>query len=204
MSAIMEEHSNWPSHVAVAQFLINSTPCATTGRSPLELLLGRQASIVIPYDGDINEGIASPVVGRILEEISTTQNIYRRVAAERMHTEIQIYADQYNLGKKLDDAAFEPGDLVLMKDHSPPQKGQVKKFTRFKWIGPLVVTSRPYPGVYMLKWRDSGKKWQSPMAQIQLKGYIEMKPRHPEQLIHLQLHQPLKQPHAQSMLQPQT
>jgi hypothetical protein len=127
----------------------------------------------VPYDGDINEGIASPVVGRILEEISNTQNVYRRVAAEKMNTEIQIYADQYNLGKKLDDAAFEPGDLVWMKDHSPTQKGQVKKFTRFKWIGPLVVTSRPYPGVYMLKWRDSGKKWQSPMAQIQLKEYIE-------------------------------
>jgi putative transposase len=79
MSAIMEEHSNWPSHVAVAQFLINSTPCATTGRSPLELLLGRQASIAIPYDGDINEGISSPVLGRILDEISTTQNIYRRL-----------------------------------------------------------------------------------------------------------------------------
>jgi putative transposase len=68
MSAIMEEHTNWPSHVPVAQFLINSTPCATTGRTPLELLLGRQASIAIPYDGDIQEGISSPIVGRILEE----------------------------------------------------------------------------------------------------------------------------------------
>jgi hypothetical protein len=60
-----------------------------------------------------------------------------------------------------------------MKDHSAPQSGQVKKFMRFKWIGPLVVTSRPYPGVYLLKWKDSGKKWQSPMAQVQLKGYLE-------------------------------
>jgi hypothetical protein len=70
----------------MAQFLINSTPCATTGRSPLELLLGRQASIAIPYDGDIEEGISSPIVGRILEEISATQNTYRRVAAEKMNT----------------------------------------------------------------------------------------------------------------------
>jgi hypothetical protein len=60
-----------------------------------------------------------------------------------------------------------------MKDHSPPKSGEVKKFRRFRWKGPFVVTSRPYPGVYMLKWKDSGKKWQSPMAQEQLKGYIQ-------------------------------
>jgi hypothetical protein len=67
------------------------------------------------------------------------------VAAEKMNTEIQIYADQYNLGKKLNDEAFEPGDLVLMKDHSPPNSGEVKKFKRFRWKGPFIVTSRPYP-----------------------------------------------------------
>jgi hypothetical protein len=127
----------------------------------------------MPYDGDIHEGISSPVVGKILEDISATQNTYRAVAAEKMNMEIQVYADQYNLGKKLGDEVFKTGDLVLMKDHSPPGKSEVKKFKRFKWQGPFIVTSRPYPGVYMLKWKATGKKWQSPMAQEQLKAYIE-------------------------------
>ena len=132
MSATMESHADWPNHVAVPQFLINSTPCATTGKSPVELVLGRPPAFLLHYGGDVNNGIASPVVGKILEEIASTTSVYRSVAAERMDVEQRVYTDQYNIGKNLCGEQFQEGDLVLMKDHSPLPRGEVRKFCRFK------------------------------------------------------------------------
>ena len=83
-----------------------------------------------------------------------------------------MYCDQYNKGRNLCGELFQPGDLVLMKDHSALSKGTVRKFRRFQYTGPFVVTSRPYPGAYMLKWKESGKPWASPMAQVELKPFI--------------------------------
>ena len=94
MSAVMENHSEWPSS-RVAQFLINSTPCNTTGKSPIELMLGRPPAVLMPFDGDVDNGISSPVVGKILEEIAATTNTYRTIAAERMDMEQRVYADRY-------------------------------------------------------------------------------------------------------------
>jgi hypothetical protein len=125
----------------------------------------------MPYDGDIHNGIASPVVGKILEVAATTST-FRSVAAEKMDVEQMVYADQYNMGRELCGETFQEGDLVLMKDHSPLSRGEVRKFKRFHWVGPFTVTSRPRPGVYMLKWRDSGKIWKSSIAQVELKAYL--------------------------------
>ena len=105
------------------------------------------------------------MVGKILDEIAATTSTYRSVAAERMDVEQRVYADQYNTGKNLCGEQFQEGDLVLMKDHSQLSRGEVRKFRRFKWIGPFVVTSRSRAGVYMVKWKDSDKIWKSPMAQ---------------------------------------
>jgi hypothetical protein len=76
-----------------------------------------------------------------------------------------IPLEDFNLEQKRDIETFEPGDLVLIQAH----------LNRFKWIGPLVITGSPYPGVYMLKWKDSGKRWKSPMSQVQLRRCMENK-----------------------------
>ena len=93
MSAVMSDHGDWPRQVAVAQFLINSTPCNTTGKSPIELLLGRPPAVLMPFDGDLDNGISSPVVGKILEEIAATTSTHRMIAADRMDLEQRVYCN---------------------------------------------------------------------------------------------------------------
>jgi predicted aspartyl protease len=56
-----------------------------------------------------------------------------------------------NLDQPKDIETYVPGDQVLITAQA----------NRFKWVGPLVITGNPYPGTYTLKWKDSGKRWNS-------------------------------------------
>ena len=57
-------------------------------------MLGRPPAVLMPFDGDVDNGIASPVVGKILKEIASTTNTYLSIAEGKMDMEQRVYADQ--------------------------------------------------------------------------------------------------------------
>jgi hypothetical protein len=88
----------------------------------------------------------------------------RAAAYQRTLNQAELIKKRNNGGDPSTDYAFEPGDMVKMKNHKQT------KF-QFSWKGPYHVVARGYPGTYFIM-KPNGQQIETPVNQRDLAPWL--------------------------------
>jgi transposase InsO family protein len=140
----MEEE--WEDFLPVVELAINSTPNASTGKTPFELVYGRDPHLPLAPDVDTEV----PRANQLLESLKEVWEAARR---NLQHAQ-QLQRRQAN--KRRSPGEFAEGDEVMLSTKNLRLPGTTAKLIP-RWIGPFVVVKKLSPLTYTLKLPDSMK-----------------------------------------------
>lgn len=153
---VNSDKSDWPRWLHLLEFAYNSTPHASTGEIPFQLLLGFRPKTLSDFLPISTEGNGGPRVKRttkdFLEEMAMHRDLARQAIAEALH----MQAKQYNK-KRREVPTIGNGDKVLINPHSLEwleSKGEGAKLGP-RWIGPFEVLEKINENVYRLSLPDN-------------------------------------------------
>ncbi|KAL0152230.1 hypothetical protein M9458_051953 [Cirrhinus mrigala] len=133
------------------RFSINTAYQETTGKTPAELMLGRQ--LHGPSERLIHK---PPTPAQPSYNLLERQNIMAEEVKSRMKVQQARQARYYNTRRK--DTQFHSGDLVWIRTHplsSAPNKYSAKLAP--KWEGPAEIIKKIGPINYTVRWGDPPK-----------------------------------------------
>lgn len=143
-SYLGQYHQAWDQWLPELRFAINTAHQETTGRTPAELMLGRQ--LLGPLERLI---LKPPTPDQTSYNLLERQNIIAEEVKQRVGVQQARQARYYNSRRK--DAQFQPGDLVWIKTH--PLSSASNKFSAKlepKWEGPAEIIKKMWPINYSL------------------------------------------------------
>uniref|UniRef100_A0A3B3WD19 Gypsy retrotransposon integrase-like protein 1 n=1 Tax=Poecilia mexicana TaxID=48701 RepID=A0A3B3WD19_9TELE len=168
-SFVGQHHNLWDQHIWEFRFAINGAQHETTGKSPAELMLGRQ------LQGPLERMIAKPpspqqTVYKLLERHNEMkEEVKRKVGISQTRQ-----AKYYNARRR--GAQFRPGDLVWVRSH--PLSKAIDNFSAKlapKWSGPATVRKQLGPVNYQLQWKDQYQETDT-VNVVNLKPYFGVQP----------------------------
>lgn len=150
-SYVGQYHHLWDHWLPEFRFAINSAYQETTGKTPAELMLGRQ--------------LQGPLERLIHKPPTPDQTAYNLVERQtKMAEEVKCRVDvqkgkqtrYYNYRRK--DVQFQPGDLVWIRTH-PLSSASDEYSAKLvpKWEGPAEVIKRMGPINYTIHWGNPPK-----------------------------------------------
>ncbi|RXN36895.1 reverse ribonuclease integrase [Labeo rohita] len=134
-SYVGQQHQSWDQWLPELRYAINTAQQETTGRTPAELMLGRQ--IYGPLERLIH---IHPSPEQAAYTVLERQHLLQQEVVRRMRMSQAKQAKYYNIRRK--DVQFQLGDLVWLKTH--PLSNAANKFTSKlapKWEGPGIITN---------------------------------------------------------------
>ena len=144
-------HREWAQHLSAAEFAINSTVNASTGKSPFQVMYGFQPRN-FPKPPEKHE------VPSAIDPIKDFKNTTIEVRDALLKAKVN-QAQHYNKNRN-PDPDFQINDQVLLSTVNIRQRmtgpGQVKKLMPL-WIGPFKIIARPNPNTYKLELPDTMK-----------------------------------------------
>ncbi|KAL0151927.1 hypothetical protein M9458_052779, partial [Cirrhinus mrigala] len=137
-----QQHQTWDQWLPEFRYAINTAQQESTGKTPAELMLGRQ--------------VLGPSPDQPAYSLVERQNIMVEEVKSRMRMSQAKQAKYYNYSRK--NAQFQPGDLVWLKTH--PLSSASNKFSAKlapKWEGPAEIKSKTGPINYTVCWGNPPK-----------------------------------------------
>ena len=108
-----EEKRRWPDYLPSVVFWYNSTPHATTGQSPYQLLFGREPTLPLDIFFGRREHPVAAGTNYLQRHHDNLQLLRQRAQQRVVHKNEQRDANR----KDRPSVKLQPGDLVLMKMH---------------------------------------------------------------------------------------
>ena len=141
---INEDQTDWDEWLPYAMFTYNTTPYATTGLTPFELVYGHRANLPTALS-------KPPKLTYSYEDYA--QELRERIRATnqvaREHTKHEKEKAKQQFDKKANRETFRVGDQVLLHDETV-RRGRSKKLDS-QWIGPYVILEKHNDVNYTIK-----------------------------------------------------
>ena len=130
---------DWDSHLALAEFSMNSAVNVSTGMTPFELMYGFKPSS--PLDRVV-QAFADDGVDTV-KQVHATSKLLDRMATDLHAARDSIQQAQVRAAvqanKHRRDGQFSVGDLVMLSSTHVNLKGTSRKL-KPRWVGPFMVT----------------------------------------------------------------
>ena len=98
------ETDDWVTLLPMVEFAINSTPSATTGRSPFGVVYGSETAVVMPLDKMLGNPSAVPAADDLTEQV---ERVVRETREHMLHAQ-RVQKSAYD--KRCRDVQYSVGE----------------------------------------------------------------------------------------------